>query len=306
MSVAAALALIALGLPHMARGEATAPPFARITGHFILPAGPETGGLSGLEFGADGGRFVALSDSATLTRGTVTRDAGGAITAVTIDGPPMALTDTAGAPLVDPYDDSEGLALGADGGLFASFELHHRVEEFSADGRVLRQLPVPREFTTFGENSGLEALAIAPDGALYALPEGPASGAATVPVFRFRNGQWDRPFTLPGDGTWRPVGADFGPDGGLYLLERDFWPLVGFMSRLRRIGFDEGGVTENEVLLTTAAGQFGNLEGLSIWQDGSGGTHATMVSDNNFLPFLPAEFVDVLIGDGLDPAAGED
>ena len=304
--MAAALALVALGLPGMALGETAGPSFARITGHFILPAGPETGGLSGLEFSADGRRCVALSDSATLTQGTVTRDAEGTITAVTIAGPPMALTDAAGAPLVDPYDDSEGLALGGDGGLFASFELHHRVQEFTAEGHVLRQLPVPREFTAFGENSGLEALALAPDGALYALPEGPASGAATIPVFRFRNGQWDRPFTLPGDGTWRPVGADFSADGGLYLLERDFWPLVGFMSRLRRIGFDDGGVTEDEVLLTTAAGQFGNLEGLSIWQDGSGGTHATLVSDNNFLPFLPAEFVDVLIGNGLDPAAGED
>lgn len=293
-------------MPAAALGDASRPAVARITGHYILPAGPETGGLSGLEFSADGSRFVALSDSATLTHGTVTRDAEGAITAATIDGQPLALTDTAGTPLVDPCDDSEGLALGGDGRLFASFELHHRIEEFTPDGRMLRQLPVPREFTAFGENSGLEALAIAPDGALYALPEGPASGAAAIPVFRFRGGRWDRPITLPGDGTWRPVGADFGPDGRLYLLERDFWPLVGFMSQLRRIGFDDGGVSENEVLLTTTAGQFGNLEGLSIWQDGSGRTHATMVSDDNFLPVLPAELVDVLIGNGLDPGADED
>jgi len=78
------------------------------------------------------------------------------------------------------------------------------------------------------------------------------------------------------------------------------------MSRIRRISFDDSGLTGAEVLLTTTAGQYGNLEGLSIWQDDRGRAHATMVSDNNFLPVLPTEFVDVLFDAGLDQTAPQD
>ncbi len=236
----------------------------------------------------------------------MTRDEIGAITALTFDAPPQPLAGSDGQPLSDPYDDAEGLAEGPDGILYVSFELHDRIEKYDRPGGAPTALPVPREFSGLIANAGLEALAMAPDGTLFTLPEGPASGAAEIPVFRFRDGRWNRNFTLKGDGTWRPVGADFGPDGRLYLLERDFWALVGFMSRVRRISFDDRGITREEVLLTTAAGQFGNLEGLSIWQDDKGRVHATMVSDNNFLPLLPTEFVDAVFDGGLDPQAGGD
>lgn len=234
------------------------------------------------------------------------RDESGAITSLTFDAPSQPLAGGDGQPLSDPYDDAEGLAEGLDGTLYVSFELHNRVEKYDRDGGAPTALPVPREFIGLGANAGLEALAIAQNGSLFTLPEGPASGTADIPVFRFRDGEWDRPFILRGDGTWRPVGADFGPDGALYLLERDFWALVGFMSRVRRISFDDQGITGDEVLLTTTAGQFGNLEGLSVWHDAEGRVHATMVSDNNFLPFLPTEFVDVVFDDGLDPQAAGD
>lgn len=295
----AALALIA---PPACAGSGTASQ-ALVVGTFRLD---EPGGLSGLEFSADGKQFVALSDSAAIVRGSVIRDDTGAITSLTFDAAPQPLGGSDGQPLSDPYDDAEGLAEGPDGTLYVSFELHNRVERYDRPDAAPTPLPVPREFIGFSANAGLEALAIAPDGALFTLPEGPASGAAQIPVFRFRDGEWGRPFFLRGDGTWRPVGADFGADGRLYLLERDFWALVGFMSRVRRISFDEQRITGEEVLLITTAGQFGNLEGLSVWQDGEGRIHATMVSDNNFLPFLPTEFVDVVFDSGLDPKAGGD
>ena len=279
---------------------------AEITAVFALPAGSGVGGLSGLELSADGARFLALSDSAALVRGAIGRDAAGQITAIVPDGAAQPLPDGSGVALADPFDDSEGLAEAPDGSLFISFELHHRVERFDANGAYPVPLPQPREFLGLGENSGLEALAIAPDGALYTLPEGPASGASQFPVFRYRDNKWDRPFTLAGEGTWRPVGADFGPDGRLYLLERDFWALVGFQSRLRRISFDQSGVTADEILLTTTAGAFGNLEGLSVWTDGQGRLHLTMVADNNFLPLVATQFVEAVLLDGLDQTGGAD
>ena len=277
---------------------AAAVPRAVYLGTYQIPDRVEyLGGFSGLEFSEDGNSFVALSDSAALASGTVVRDERGAITGVSFDGPPVRLKDANGALMSDPADDSEGLAFAPDGSLYISFELMNRVAKFGRDGVLIETLPIPREFYVFEYNAGPEGLAIGPDGALFTLPEGDAGGMTSDPVFRFRNGGWDVPFNIREDATWRPVGADFGPDGRLYLLERDFWPLLGFKSRLRRIGFDETGVTSDETLFETQAGQHGNLEGLSIWTDKTGAVHATMITDNNFLAIQDSAFVDYRIED---------
>lgn len=51
------------------------------------------------------------------------------------------------------------------------------------------------------------------------------------PVLRYSNGQWTIPFHIRKDSYWMVTGADFGPDGRLYILERDFWGFVGFKTR---------------------------------------------------------------------------
>lgn len=150
----------------------------------------------------------------------------------------------------------------------------------------------PDAFQGFELNAGLEALAIDASGALFAMPERYGPPGTPIPVFRMQGGQWDRPFTLRRDGDWCPVGADFGPDGRLYLLERDFWPLIGFMSRVRRVEIAEGRVVADEVLFATSAGVHGNLEGIAVWRDAEGGAHLTMISDDNFLPAGRTEIVE--------------
>ncbi len=194
-------------------------------------------------------------------------------------------------------DDSEGLALTADGALYISFELENRVARFNADGSWAEDLPRPREFYGLERNWGLEALAAAPDGSLYTLPEGDVRGVRSFPVYRYAAGQWTRAFTLPEDHTWRPVGADFDAQGRLYILERDFWGLIGFRTRLRQITFAGGDVVADRVLVETPAGRFENLEGLSIWQDAAGRIHATMVSDDNFVFTQHTQIVDYRIND---------
>lgn len=289
--------LLAAGLALWA-AAATAAPAARWTGTFDLPTDqPYFGGLSGLQFSRDGRDFIALSDRGALVAGEVARDAAGAIRSVAFDGPARLLTDAAATPLADPYTDSEGLRITADGNLLISFEQMHRIARFDPAGRLVATLPVPLAFADFPPNSGIEALALAADGAIYAIPEGDAAGQAEFPIFRLTGDGWARAGTFRGAGTFRPVDAQFGRDGRLYVLERDFWPLVGFQSRLRRLTLAGGGVAADEELFASRAGQFGNLEGLSLWQDARGGLHATLVADNNFLPVQQSAFVDLAISE---------
>jgi hypothetical protein len=51
------------------------------------------------------------------------------------------------------------------------------------------------------------------------------------------------------------------------------------------------------VLLETAPGAFGNLEGLSVWQDAAGALRLTLVADDNFLFFLGTEVVEFTVPD---------
>lgn len=253
------------------------------------------GGLSGLELDAGGTSFAALSDSAALVSGDLRRDLSGAIIGISLDGAPVRLLDHAGRLLNPPRDDAEGLAYAGAGRFLISFELIHRVAIYAAAGEAVRTLPIPQKyFPGLHANAGLEGLAIGRDGAIYVLPEGDSAGSAWFPVFRFADGAWQEAFRLKGEKTFRPVGADFGPDGRLYILERDYWPLLGFRSRLRRVAVDGTG---EEVLIETPTGLHANLEGLAIWRDDKGRLRATMVADNNFLPFSATEFVDYAIPD---------
>ena len=88
------------------------------------------------------------------------------------------------------------------------------------------------------------------------------------------------------------TGADLGPDGRLYVLERNFTGL-GFRSRLRRVNMDG---SEEEILLTTPTGTHDNLEGVAIWADDQG-LRATMISDDNFRFFQRTEVVDYRLPD---------
>jgi len=52
-----------------------------------------------------------------------------------------------------------------------------------------------------------------------------------------------------------------------------------------------------QVLLQTPVGFHDNLEGVSIWRDAQGRLRASMVADNNFLPFLSSGIVEYTLPD---------
>ncbi len=238
------------------------------------------GGLSGIELTEGGTRYTVISDRGWIARGPVERDAAGQITAMPpeLDGPgPFPfLPHPLQWPTGDDSRDSEGLAIAEDGRVFTSWEGISGVRQET--GRESEPVRLPRhpDFAGLQENGSLEALAIDADDTLYAIPERSGRAMRPFPVYRYMDGAWDIPFHIPRRGLMVPVGADIGPDGRLYLLERDFNG-IGFSSRLRRFEIDGTG---EETLLETPPGHHDNLEGVTVWQD-EAGLRITMISDDN-------------------------
>jgi hypothetical protein len=208
-------------------------------------------------------------------------------------GPLVRLRGEDGRPLREADWDAEGIAAGPAGGFFVSFERNDRVLRYAGDGARPDSITGGWDLTWVTLNKGLEALAIDRAGRLYTAPELPRG--AFHPVFRRESGGWARVARIPAKGTWRVVGADFGPDGRMYVLERDFWGLVGFRTRILRLTFGAAGEPGIEVLLETQAGTHDNLEGIAAWRDAGGRIRLTLVSDDNFNMMQKTEIVDYLV-----------
>ncbi|MFC3169963.1 esterase-like activity of phytase family protein [Paracoccus fontiphilus] len=253
------------------------------------------GGFSAIELNADGSRFHALTDRAHLYWGSIERDSQGVIRAVNIAGR-AHLKDSKGIPLPPGYTgDSEGLAIGEDGTLWISFEGLDRVARYDDPDARATALRPPPKVPGMWINSGLEALAIR-DGTIHAMPERSGRDDQPFPVLTFRDNSWGQNGGIRRDPRWLPVGADFGPDGWFYLLERDFRGILGFAARVRRMKLTENGPTDEEILLTTRPLQYDNLEGLAVWHDGQG-IRLTMISDDNFLALQRTELVEYRLRD---------
>lgn len=251
------------------------------------------GGFSGLEVAADGIAFAAISDRGALVRGRLIRQ-DGRLVAVEQDAP-EALTDARGLPLTGARTDAEGLALADDGRLFVSFEGFHRVVAYDPPLHATT-LDRPRAFDGLLGNSGFEALAIDGQGRLYTLPERSGRLTRPYPVWRYDRGAWTQPFSISRSGGFVPVGADFGPDGRLYLLEREFTGLA-FRTRIRRFALTEDRVVSEETLLETPPHRHGNLEGIAAWRDATGAIRLTLLSDDNFRSFQRSEFVEYRVAE---------
>jgi hypothetical protein len=249
---------------------------------------PAFGGFSGIEVTPDGRSFFAVSDRGHLARGTFQRS-DGRITSLTLESL-VRLRGRARVPLSLAESDSEGLALSPDGRLFISFEWTHGLRELISDLGETGPLIASDAFENLQDNSSLEAVAIDGDGALYTIPERSGLYTRPFPVYRYMDGVWDQPFSLSRRGTFLVSGADIGPDGRLYILERDFIGL-GFRSRVRRFEMDGSGEV---TLLETGLFTHDNLEGISVWQDGDD-LVMTMISDDNFRSLQRTEIVEYLL-----------
>lgn len=249
------------------------------------------GGFSALHLQAD--RFLAINDAGFAWTGRLERRHGKIRNVRDVSY--ARLRDIEGAPLGRFWNDAEGVAVLPNGDLAISFEQHHRIWRYSSISGAATPLPTAEAFAALQDNSGLEALASDAAGRLYAIPERSGRLDRPFPVYRLSDGHWQVPFSIPRRPPHLMVGADIGPDGRLYVLERHLSGAFGFHARVRRFDMSEDALTNEVTLVDTPAGTHYNLEGLSVWRDDQGRIRLTMISDDNFHWFMKTEFVEYIV-----------
>ena len=258
-------------------------------------ADPRFGGYSAVAVAPDGGSFLAISDKGSWARGEIERK-DGRIDAIRITGI-GDLHQISGAVVGADEFDAEGLAVDAEGHAFVSFEAFHRIRRYDDIDGPAADVPSHPDFRKLQLNSGLEALAIDDAGTLYAIPERSGAWERPFPVYRLRDGKWDRALSIRRDGTFLVVDADFGPDGKLYVLERDFGWVRGFATRVRRFALGPDGLGEEVTLLETPFGELDNMEGISTWRDAAGRIRVDLISDDNFFPLQRTVLAEYILSE---------
>lgn len=258
---------------------------------------PEFGGFSALAITDHGQRMIAITDRGDAYTADIARAPAGpggvGAMADLAQAHHQRLRDPKGKPLRPYLGDAEDMAIAPDGSLYVAFESYARILHYpSLAGLPLRPHPWDRFQARFG-NLGFEALVVLPAGGVLAIAEVALPGVdegADPPAFCYDGSAWRRVFGLPDPQGFAVSGADLGPDGRLYVLERKFLWYRGFSSRIRRfplIATGGGGACAlrpgpGETLLQTPFGALDNMEGISLWQAAGGQAMLTLISDDNF------------------------
>ncbi len=248
------------------------------------------GGFSSIEVSGNGTSFLATTDKGLFGEGVFVRRRG---RIVGVDNAKFRpILDTDGAPLISYRTDAEGLAVLGERDIFVSFEGQHVIRRFTAFDGPSEVLKMPNWVRNLQANSALEALAIDKDGVIYTMPERSGRLDRPFPVWRNRQGVWDSKLTISRSNGFLVVGADFGPDGRLYVLERFFNGVSAFATRIRSFEVGAEALSDEKVLLSTTTGTHDNLEGMSVWQNDAGNIRVTLISDDNFRFLQRTEFVE--------------
>jgi hypothetical protein len=250
-------------------------------------------GLSALHLDESGTKFTALSDRGYFVTGNLTRKDGIVRSVSQVAVKPVQMIK--GGKVEGHNSDSEGIAVTPNGDIYVSFEGFHRVRKYSSTNARAVHVEPHSEFKRLQNNSSLEALASDRFGRLYAIPERSGKLDRPFPVYRYKGGRWDNRFSIPRHGKFLVVGADFGPDGNFYLLERDFTWFGGFATRIRKFTLTSNGFSKEQTLVETRYGKHDNLEGISVWRDDAGRIRITLLSDDNDSAFQRTEFVDYVL-----------
>ena len=185
--------------------------------------------------------------------------------------------------------DSESIVLDANNNYYISFESNHRIMMHAEIGGKGVFMPKHPMFNKLSVNKGIEALAIDNDNRLIAIPEKPPLGISDIPIFRLQNNKWKIIRYVKIKDNFLVTDAEILPQGLLLILERRFSWTQGFKTRFRLISLDKFDNTEPITVFTSAANQFDNLEGVTLWKDRKGEMRILTVSDDNFHPLQQSE-----------------
>jgi hypothetical protein len=250
------------------------------------------GGISAIRVGADGARFLALTDRGWWLRGRIVYE-GTRPTAIA-DAEMAPILGADGRPLAARgWYDTE--ALTEDGGvLYVGIERVHQIVRFNygKDGLLARGQPigVPPAFRSLPSNKGIEALVFVPKGlplagALIAFSERGLDRAGGISAFLI-GGPAPGDFAVKRSSDFDISDAALLPNGDVLLLERKFSWTGGLSVRLRRIALGDikpNAVVDGPILFEADLGyEIDNMEGLSVHRTATGETVLTLISDDNF------------------------
>ena len=249
----------------------------RLLGAVALSADhPRFGGFSGLVVRK--GRMIAVSDMGWWLIAPVSDSPAGIRPGAARF---LRMRDADGIGFEKRGGDAEGLTI-AGARTAVSFERDHRValyKDAEAGGEIR-----DRRFERMAPNGGLEALATLPDGRLLAIGEAALEGG--FPMFLMSPDGEVASSRLPVTGRHAVTGADVGPDGRLYVVLRDYVPLVGVSIRIHRYRLGDDGFPDPASRTVLAAfegsGGIDNMEGISVWTDRAGRTRLTLIADDNY------------------------
>ncbi|HEX2887085.1 esterase-like activity of phytase family protein [Vineibacter terrae] len=255
------------------------------------------GGWSDLDVGADGSRVRAVSDAGAWLVGQLRYDPAGRL--VGFDNAQLGrLKAPDGTWLVSKaWADAESLATLPDGSLLVGFERRHRVLRYPAGDELQggglagtpRPFPTPAALAGAPANSGLEAMAVLPDGRLLLLAEAlqlkPGTTTGWIGTLRDGVPSWS-PFHYTLVEGFRPTAASSLPDGDIVLLERTAGLPGGWrvrVMRLRTAALVPDAVVQAEELARLATPWVTeNLEGIAARRGRNGETLLWLIADDNF------------------------
>jgi hypothetical protein len=269
--------------------------FGRLTfrgGMSLSSSHQHFGGISAIRVGADGARFIAVSDKGRWLRGRIVYDGSRPVGIADAEMAPVLGAD--GKPLAARgWYDTESIA--EDGGtVWLGIERVNRIVRFDigTHGLLARGEPiaVPPGVVRLPNNKGLECLVFVPrdlplGGTLIAISERGLDKDGNIEGFLLGG-------PAPGEFSVRRIG-DFDisdcaitPEGNLLVLERSYSRQKGVGMRIRRIPLAEvkpDATLDGPALVEADMSfQIDNMEGLSVHRAADGQLVLTLISDDNF------------------------
>ncbi|WP_319532562.1 esterase-like activity of phytase family protein [uncultured Cohaesibacter sp.] len=252
---------------------------------------PLFGGFSGIAF-LDAQRFLAIGDKGTALSARLVYSEG---RPVGVDHVRFGFLPGLGENLAEWQRDAEGVDLRGDEAL-VSFEGDTRVMRYGLiDGeprRVLGRLSLNKDIRAANRaNTGLEAVAVAPDGTAFAgqvllLSEAVKDGRVRGWIL---SDEATESFSLPQSGDLLATDAAFTADGDLLVLERSFSLLGGLVIEVRRVRAKDlvaGRIEAVDTLLrATLSKSIDNMEGIAVQSMPDGNSLVTLISDDNLSAF---------------------